>query len=236
MQPQVIDFENRQFKANGKKFLIEVENLPTGRYQKFEQMGISFAFGSTFGDIFQSFQKIYQAATSGNDILKAVNVAQEVSYNQMHAIKRNDENYKPHILWFCTIFCNYEDEDRTTWSEDVARQKIADWERSSVPIQDFFFVGEQCTKRISERIQLSAITPSKEASEKVKPAWTFREGKAINNEQLSKQNWTDSYIFINQHLGLTFSELRSIDIVDFRLILQRAEEIHKQKTKNLEKK
>lgn len=177
MQPQVIDFENRQFKANGKKFLIEVENLPTGRYQKFEQMGISFAFGSTFGDIFQSFQKIYQAATSGNDILKAVNVAQEVSYNQMHAIKRNDENYKPHILWFCTIFCNYEDEDRTTWSEDVARQKIADWERSSVPIQDFFLLASNALQEFQNAYNYLQSLPPKKHPKKSSPLGSSAKGK-----------------------------------------------------------
>lgn len=137
----VIDFPSREFIANGKTFYIEHDRILTGRYQKFEEMGISFAFGSTFGDIFQSLKKIYDATTSGNDVLKGITTAQTVAYNQMQAIKRHDENYKPHILWFCTLFCNYENEDRKVWSEEVARRKIADWERSSIPITDFFLLA-----------------------------------------------------------------------------------------------
>ena len=146
----MIDFESRQFEANGQKYLIEIDEIKTGRYKHLEQLGIAFSFGSSFSEIFNSFNAIYKAVTRGNDVLKGLAKAQEISYNQMHAIKEHDENYEPAILWFCTIFINRPNEDRKVWDKDVARQKIADWSKSDIPINDFFLLAASCLNGYQE--------------------------------------------------------------------------------------
>lgn len=133
-----IDIQSGKFEANGRTYYIQMDTLKLARYVAYMQLQQKLAFGTDFQGLYNTLTKIWNAASSGNDILKALADIRELSYNQLNAVVDFVGREHPEILRFCALFINAEDEDIGKWDERIVDQKITDWIEEGLDIQDFF--------------------------------------------------------------------------------------------------
>lgn len=156
-----IDLTQNSFKANGKEFLIQYDQMSVGRYQPYEKLGVELGFGVSYQDIFGTLLEIQKALTSGNNLLESHHKAVSLCMNQMSAIKEQGDDNIPAQVMFCTLFCNYPGEDLSTWNKDIAMQKINDWKAEGIAAIDFFHLAANMLRGYQESLNLlMAVSPS----------------------------------------------------------------------------
>jgi hypothetical protein len=162
-----IDFDQGYFyDKHGKKVLIQINRLSVARYSKYIQFTPQVSFGVNFEELFDSFKKIFEATTNGSDIMKGLHTASTEAMNQMEAIKGLlDDVRRPAVLWFCALFCNYEDENIAEWDQDKMQQKIDAWD--NINIYDFFVLAINAIKGLKdEYLKLREVVQELEKMEK----------------------------------------------------------------------
>lgn len=126
-----IDFNAGSFTANGKKYIIE-SSMSIERYAFYEKIEAELGFGRSFQEVF--------------DVMKAAMIdinnhkqgeAYVKLYNATNGIVHIDKK-KPHVLRYCALFINEENEDRRSINEDVINNKINDWQTEGFDYTPFF--------------------------------------------------------------------------------------------------
>ena len=133
-----IQVTDNSFTANGRKYLIQYDQISVGRYMIYEKKSVELGFGVSYFDIFDTIKQIEQSLTSGNDVMKGIDKAVVLARNQMAAIAEQGNEAIPRQLVYCTLFCNREDEDLTSWNMNLALDKIEDWKKEGIVASDFF--------------------------------------------------------------------------------------------------
>ena len=174
-----IDFKKGQFDVAGEPMFIQ-PGLSTSRYVEYLKRTPKLSFATTFRSMYDTLSKIYAAASSGNDMIYAVGQARELSWNQLDAIRRFDENEIPDIIDFVCLFCNRAGEDIGQFDSSIHEAKKAAIAREGYAIEDFFTLafnliesfsdGYQQIKSLSE--QREQPDPSRsQASQPIKPTF-----------------------------------------------------------------
>lgn len=117
---RVIPFTQRTFKAGGHTYFVE-EALSIERYKHFQRMEIELGFSMKFSEMIAKMHKAYNLANESK--LADVSVL-------LHGILEGATfigEKKPIALYVATLFINKSDEDRGTWSQTLAEEKLADW-------------------------------------------------------------------------------------------------------------
>lgn len=133
-----IDFEKKEFQANGVIYYIQTPGISAGRFMHYERYSLLATFGTDFLAQFQTWKQLYDTLTTGNDLLKSHSTALTLAYNQMASIKDRMEQKYPDVLMLATLFMNRANEDLSQWDERTAKEKIADWIQEGLDVQDFF--------------------------------------------------------------------------------------------------
>lgn len=136
-----IDFDKKEFRANGATYYIQLEGISVGRFMHFERFVQLATFGTDFMAMFETLKQIFQAATSGVDVLKALKDIGDLSYNQMAVIKDRNELKFNNTLMLATLFINRADENLAEWDERLAMEKIKDWSVEGLAMNDFFLLA-----------------------------------------------------------------------------------------------
>lgn len=133
-----IDIENRKIIGeSGKVYKISPETLSIGRAAEFQIRGILLGFKTDFETLLimvdSSIKRLEGGKTFG-DIADTI--------NELKSFRKGLIDYqlntRPAIVEFCSLFCIGEGEEVGTHTEDVIREKYADWK--TIPEQDFFFL------------------------------------------------------------------------------------------------
>lgn len=151
-EPKTIDWSEKQFQANGKTYYY-TNKLSIRRYKEFERLAPKVVFDSTTSELAGTLLEIFQAVTTGNEILKSLHKVAELSYNQLHRTKENFEEKEPAVLWFCTLFLCLENEDTGVWNKALAQKKINDWEAENIAIESFFLLSISTIPKLTERLK-----------------------------------------------------------------------------------
>lgn len=136
---------------SGKVYKIDPENTTIGRLREYEILSLMLAFNSDFNTYYKGL----------TDIRKDLG---ELSLNQITVDKLNKpiskidkliagignyiENPEPKIIRFCAIFCTYEGEDTTVFTNEQVKEKYDDW--SGISSKDFFLLAIECIPSFRE--------------------------------------------------------------------------------------
>lgn len=134
-----INFDQKEFTGKSGEVYYIQEHLSISRLEVYQRMEVEATFGTSFDSMFGAFRKIYDAVGSGNDVMKALRTVTEIAYNQMNTIKNFHLHDHHRILMFCTLFVNRAGENISAWDENLAKEKVADWDEYDVA--DFFFLA-----------------------------------------------------------------------------------------------
>jgi len=107
---KTIDIPSGKLMAGGEQYFIQY-SLSTNFYIEYLKKLPRLTFHSTFAGMYDTLSKIYTAASSGNDMIYAISQARELSWNQLDAIRRFDENEIPDIVDFCCLFIHKAGDD-----------------------------------------------------------------------------------------------------------------------------
>ena len=129
-----IDFSSGQFSANGKTYFLETK-LTITRYCEFQILQRELGMGMTLQEIYDGFLDCRKLLNQ----TRFVDIAVYVDKILLHMSKLKEK--EPTVLKICTLFINTEDEDRTTWGNDIVVKKLEDWKKEGIDVQDFFAVA-----------------------------------------------------------------------------------------------
>jgi hypothetical protein len=129
-----IDFTTGQFTAAGKIYRIEGA-LTIERYAELQVLEKELGYGTSFEAMYKTFETMYQLLNKQKfaDCVVHLN-------NLMRGIAKLQER-EPTVLKICALFINTDDEDRSTFSNDIVARKIADWKAAGIDMRDFFSVA-----------------------------------------------------------------------------------------------
>jgi hypothetical protein len=134
----MIDFEKRIIKGkSGTIYKILPEKLSVGRAAEFEIRSTLLGFNLDFETIFKKISKavkILEDSTSFGGLIDAHNELKEIQ----SGLIKFQENKRPQVIEFCSLFCLKEGEDTSNHNEDVIREKYEDW--AHIDHNDFFLL------------------------------------------------------------------------------------------------
>jgi len=153
IKPKRIDMTKPSFVANGKEYFI-TSHLTVARFCEFQILEKEVGFSMNFDKVFQEINEITELMNE----TKFVECAVRLDNLRRGVAKLKDK--EPSVLKLCTLFVNTENEDPSTWNNDVMTVKIEDWKAEGIDVQDFFTLAlnsvngfidiyEQISKRIS---------------------------------------------------------------------------------------
>lgn len=153
MQLKEINWLEKQFEANGKKYVISPK-LSIQRSVYAEEAKIELETGVRIGQTFEGFRKIYDCLQEG----KFADAAVE-TYNRLNAIDSFFQRPLP-ALRLCACFLNTENEDPRTIDDAMVQVKIEDWQAEGISMNSFFllavsFIKSETTEfeSMSERLE-----------------------------------------------------------------------------------
>lgn len=152
-----INIEDGKFSANGKTYLIET-SMSISRYVFYEKIEAELGYGRSFSEIYDGIMAAMNdinAQAQGEAYVKLYNIANGI---------RQIERKKPHVLRYCALFINEENEDRGTINEDMINAKINDWEKEGIDYAPFFEFALISLPGFRERYKRLTPNSSKEIS------------------------------------------------------------------------
>ena len=142
----------RHFTANGKKYIIRsaTEGFSIERFNEYQILSLAVGFGATFQQMIEQLNTAISLANSA-----AVGKSTFIDLVlQLDAMKQgivsagNQRNTM--ALALCTLFIVTDDGDLTTWSEELANEKIADWNKEGYDAADFLLLALSSVAGFSE--------------------------------------------------------------------------------------
>jgi hypothetical protein len=101
----------------------------------------SVALGVMFQEVFDSYVKMNQAVTTGNDILAALSLVKAETEEKIKFIDRYNTQQAPKVIEMCALFCNADGEDVGEFNDAIIAKKFEDWKH--IPIRDFFLLSSE---------------------------------------------------------------------------------------------
>jgi len=126
----------REFTANGKKYFSE-QSLCFERWNKFEEIQVEIGIGVDFKNLYKKLQAAWtylNAQEFGNSSVEI--------HDLMTGVKKlEDQKRVPSGVRLCTLFINYEGEDRGIYSEEMVKMKMDDWNKEGYDVNGFFVLA-----------------------------------------------------------------------------------------------
>lgn len=136
-QPKTIDIQSGKIQVGDRTGYIQPV-LSTIRYVEYLKRVPRLTYHTTFAGMYDTLSKIYMATSAGNDMIYAVSQARELSWNQLDAIKRFDENEIPDIIDFCCLFINFDGEDVSKFDHAAHEAKKLAVHQEGYDVSSFF--------------------------------------------------------------------------------------------------
>lgn len=131
MELKKIDPSLGFFQANGKTYKIE-KSLSIERYSFYQRFEIELGYGSSFQDLYGAMSNAYNLLNQGKMADASVAL-----YNAMRGFAELEKK-EPHVLKYCALFINTDDEDRRVITDDMISAKIKDWQEEGLEVASFF--------------------------------------------------------------------------------------------------
>lgn len=148
MELKQIDFKDREFMANGRKYIIS-NKISIRRYAEYQKLIPGLTFGLGFDEIFKNLKQAYNHLNKQNFADSAV-----ILHNVMNGISNVEETARIHpALKMAALFINREDEDLKLVDEELIKQKIEDWTEEGYNISDFFTLSLNSIEGFREAFQ-----------------------------------------------------------------------------------
>lgn len=133
MELKKIDLSQSSFEANGVTYYIK-DTLSVERYREFEKYQVTFGFAREFKQIYDMLVKSVDLANKGKG-LEAWNII----FNLKEEIGKNNLDNRMHNgMYICALFIVEENEDLTSWDEQLANKKIDNWNKEGYDVNSFF--------------------------------------------------------------------------------------------------
>jgi hypothetical protein len=152
---RIVDHETgraqRHFTANGNKYTIYEADAPLSlqRQTKLRQLVVLAGYDMTLSDLTRQLNemraKIDAFANTKTGIFDLATQVQ--SMLQSIANAKRDYNFS---IWACTTFVLREGESLTEYDEQLAAQKVEDWNTEGIHPADFFFLALQQEAQLNE--------------------------------------------------------------------------------------
>lgn len=163
MELKRIDFDKAVIPANGKEYFMS-KDLSVARYKELEQMEMEFYYGFDMPGMFTKLKEIY------NDLNKTKMADASVKlYRVMEGVADRVDKRQPTALNICSLFLVTKDEDRTTWTQELANEKIEDWQKEGYIMDDFFSLAGTVVPGFIRDYQNILANTFLEAEEEEKP-------------------------------------------------------------------
>jgi hypothetical protein len=127
-----IDFSKPTIPANGKEYKFSTE-LSIARFKELDKLEVEFFYGF---DMQQMFDKL-KAAFEDLNKAKPADASVKI-YNLMKGVADKVDKRENVVLRICSLYLVTDGEDITKWSEELASEKIRDWETEGYAMTDFF--------------------------------------------------------------------------------------------------
>jgi len=132
MSTKRIDFNKPYIEANGKKYKF-VNELTINRFKELDKMEVEFFYGFDMQRMFEKLKASFEDLNKNNIADASVKI-----YNLMKGIADRIDEREHIVLRICSLFLVTEDEDVTVWSDELAKEKAADWAAEGYSMSDFF--------------------------------------------------------------------------------------------------
>ena len=133
MELKTIDFNKKEFIANGQKYIIS-DKISIRRYAEYQKLMPRLTYGLGFDEIFKSLKNAYAHLNKQNFADSAV-----IIHNIMNGISNVEESSRIHpALKMAALFVNREGEDTKVYDEELMTKKIEDWTEEGYNVSDFF--------------------------------------------------------------------------------------------------
>lgn len=134
-----LDIPSGRIPAGGEMYHLTY-SLSTTRYVEYLKKLPKLTFNVTFAGMYDTLSKIYMVSSAGNDMIYAVQQARELSWNQLEAIKRFDENEVIDVIDFCALFINKSNEDISKFNQALHDEKCLALQNEGYDTEDFFLL------------------------------------------------------------------------------------------------
>jgi len=139
-----INLTDNSFEAGGQKFIIH-SSVNIERYRVLEELQVRANYGQNYAQLHSGFLKITDLINKGKRF-----EADIAMNNMMQGVVRALNKQHNPMLLMATLFCCTSDEDRATWSEETANEKIELWSKEGYPVEDFFGLSLQLCRHYQE--------------------------------------------------------------------------------------
>lgn len=162
-QLKEIKFDELKFTANNKEYFIE-QSVSYSRWIEWRRIQPQLGFDCDFGTMQQQLRKAYDFLNQRDQ--KPLD-AGNIIYNLMSGIaSAMDDKHIPLVMRLCALFMNTLDEDRVTFSDELVRIKVDDWNKEGISMNSFFLFAissipnflpsyESITRDISQEAETS---------------------------------------------------------------------------------
>ena len=133
---KTLTIHDKEFVANGKKYLVQ-EKISVARYELYEKFGVEATFGTSLVELFHNLNKVFELLNKS----QPANAASLLHNVLIQLAAAADGKKMQSALKFCTLFITTEQEDLTTWSEELAAEKLADWNTEGYEAFSFFVLA-----------------------------------------------------------------------------------------------
>lgn len=135
------DIKEGFFTANGKKYYLE-NKISIARKIYSDRLIVEVMSGASPSMMFNDLSKLYNLCNEKKFADIAVSL-----HNKMHGLKEWNERRDP-ILGLCALYLNTEEENRREISEELIKQKIADWEAEGIEYGFFSLMAKSLLKEL----------------------------------------------------------------------------------------
>jgi len=132
---------------SGKVYKIDPENITIGRLREYEILSLMLAFNSDFKTFYSTLTDIISQIEKMSAIGQIFTILSKLK-NLVAGIGNYTENSEPKIIRFCALFCTYEGEDLSIFTDEQIKLKYEDW--SHIPSKDFFLLVSECIESFRE--------------------------------------------------------------------------------------
>jgi len=139
--------ELKEFTANGVNYKV-IDKLSIERWKAYQKMAPRLAYGLSFEELYENLNRLYGHLNKQKFADAAV-----VCHNMMNGIHgiEDEKRIEPALL-ICALMIVRENEDLSKWDIDLARQKIDDWTKEGLAVDDFFMVALNTLKGFRETL------------------------------------------------------------------------------------
>jgi len=135
MEIKTVDFSQKEFMANGHKYII-TDKISIRRYAEYQKLMPKLTYGLGFEEIFKSLKSAYNALNTKEG---KVADAAVIIHNIMNGVSKVEEASRVHpALKMAALFINREGEDLKIYDEELIEKKIEDWTEEGYNVSDFF--------------------------------------------------------------------------------------------------